>query len=405
MLSSGRQLVSASGDLPADASPMLQLPPSAEHTWQQVHRLLARFDEQSCLLPEVLNLAIYHYCVYKAFGQASAAALAQRLLQQVANQAVWSSELAEQTYSANWFDQACSAAWLSARFTAEGLSPAAMPALLADFDTRLLRHALNRHPPLSRQVYTQIVRYFTLRLADSTTDATAFLTPLLTASATPPPWTTQLVAPLAQMPVGLEYGLVAELRSLIILHQAGIQTGDPLAQLRHGIRSLLAERREVDFLNQKYSIFPCYAHTQGELATYSAALNWPHGDLGPALLLCEAYKLLNDSELNNISELVGLNTLLRTTPATTKIVSAQLYQGAAGTAHLYRKLHQVSGLPAYEQGTQFWLGRTHELLQQELVKGVYLQRENNLRYGLVGIGLVLLSAVAEGTLDWDATLL
>lgn len=405
MLSSGRQLVSASGDLLPDASPVRRLPPSAEHTWQQVHRLLARADEQARFLPEVLGLAIYHYCVYKAFGQASAAALAQRLLQQVAQQAAWSNQLAEQTYSANWFDQACSAAWLSARITAEGLSPTAMPALLADFDTRLLKHALSRQPLLSRQVHTQIVRYFTIRLADATTDARAFLTSLLTARAAPSPWATQLVAPLAQTPVGLEYGLVAELRSLISLHQAGIQTGDPLAQLRHGIRYLLAARREVDFLNQKYSIFPCYAHTQTESATYSAALTWPHGDLGPALLLCEAYKLLDDSELNTISDLVGLNTLLRTTPATTEIVSAQLYRGAAGTAHLYRKLHQVSGLPAYEQGAQFWLGRTHELLQEELGKGVYLQRENNLRQGLVGIGLVLLSAVAEGTLDWDDTLL
>lgn len=403
MLSSGCQLVSASGDLLPDASSERRLPPSAEHTWQQVHRLLARADEQACLLPEVLGLAIYHYCVYKAFGQASAAALAQRLLQQVAKQAAWSKQLAEQPYAASCFDQACSAAWLSARITAEGLSPTVMPALLADFDTRLLKHALSRQSLLSRQVHTQIVHYFTIRLADSTTDARAFLTSLLTARATPSPCATQPGAPLAQTPVGLEHGLVAELRSLINLHQAGIQTGDLLAQLRHGVRYLLAGRREVDFLNQKYSIFPCYAHT--ESATYSAALTWPHGDLGPALLLYEAYKLLNDNELSKISELVGLNTLLRTTPATTEIVSAQLYRGAAGTAHLYRKLYQVSGLPAYEQGAQFWLGQTHELLQEELGKGVYLQRENNLRQGLVGIGLVLLSAVAEGTPDWDATLL
>lgn len=122
-------------------------------------------------------------------------------------------------------------------------------------------------------------------------------------------------------------------------------------------------------------------------------------------MLYEAQDLLQDAELAKIAELVGLNTLLRTTTPATGIVSSYFYEGAAGVAHLYRKLHVLSGQPAYWRGYQFWLDQTQYWLGQELTADSPPHRGTELVAGLAGVGLVLLTALSTAELDWDAVLL
>ena len=107
-----------------------------------------------------------------------------------------------------------------------------------------------------------------------------------------------------------------------------------------------------------------------------------------------------------MAELVGLNTLLRTTEPTTLVANSLLYRGAAGVAHLYYKLYHASGQhPAYQRGYLFWLDQTQIWLHHELATGFYQNRESELLHGLVGVGLVLLSALAGHPLDWDVAVL
>lgn len=407
MLFSGCQDSSSFGELVPTLLPLSQPLAGAVLSWQQVHQLLVGLDWRTCALPEVLALATYYYCVYKAFGQAPAAALAQRLLQHgTALLTNWRQPAS--AWSAHQLDQACSAAWLGTRLSAEGLAPAELLPLLADLDPVVQQQVLPLLPTaIKPQNFAQVLRYFSLRWPVAV--AKPFLSPLL---ALRPSLQTGGLAlfeaplrPLLPSPLGLADGLAAELRTLINLHQVGQHVGNLPQQVRQGIRYLLGIRQEVDFLDHKYSVFPSQVESSSGKTSFEAALGWPHGDLGQALLLYESCHLLQDGELADIAELVGLNTLLRVTPAATEVTSAQFYRGAAGVAHLYYKLYQTSGQPAYRAGQQFWLGQTQHWLAQELASGFYQQRAGQLQQGLVGVGLVLLSAIAEVELDWDTGLL
>ena len=135
-------------------------------------------------------------------------------------------------------------------------------------------------------------------------------------------------------------------------------------------------------------------------ATYSAELSWHRGDLGQALLFYESHDLLPDPELAKIAELVGLNTLLRTSQADNNLGSAAWHRGASGVAHLYRQLHRISRHPAYRTGYQYWLGQTQQWLPAALAANSTMPLAD-----LAKVGLVLLEAQSEDGLGWDAIVL
>jgi hypothetical protein len=73
--------------------------------------------------------------------------------------------------------------------------------------------------------------------------------------------------------------------------------------------------------------------------------------------------------------------------------------------YLYAKLHQVGGHAAYSAGHLFWLGQTQKFLRQELASNFYCHKEGGLAHGLVGVGLVLLTSLAELEVGWDTLVL
>ena len=364
-------------------------------SWRKVHAQLASQASQAGPAPSFANLTVYLYCV----GQAGLAApgtggLVQQRLERLLAQ------LGQQPGRATWplaqLDQACGAAWLSARLAADGR--AAYAATLPGLDEALHAEALRlQQQPngAGRQAFFRVLRYFSLRLS-----APAARQCLHTLLALPLP-----ALPAGPASLGLDDGQAAELLLLLKLHKAGIQPAIVLAHLRAGITRLLALRRPVDFPEAHYAVFPYEVQATLDEATFSAELSWRRGDLGPALLLHEAHERLQDEELSAIAELVGLNTLLRTTAATTELATSQLARGSAGAAYLYAKLHQVSGHAAYRAGHDFWLAKTCEFLSPELASDFYQQQPDTLAEGLVGVGLVLLASLSEVELGWDALVL
>ncbi|GAA3952105.1 hypothetical protein GCM10022406_37370 [Hymenobacter algoricola] len=205
-------------------------------------------------------------------------------------------------------------------------------------------------------------------------------------------------------PLGLAGGRASELLLLLRLCRQGIEVPGLRQYIRAGIQRILAVRRTVDFLAGEYSIFPDQLDEATGETTFSTELSWRYGDLTQVWLLYEAHELLQDAELAKIAELVGLNTLLRTTSQATNITSSQFDRGAAGLATLYRKMYQLSGHPAYQQGYHFWLNQTQQLMQPQLLTGSGLPA-GDLRHGAVGVGLVLLSALTEQELGWEELML
>lgn len=382
------------GPLPAVATGLPA--PAAWSSWQAVHTLLTGPAAAACPPPALAHLAAYHYCVHRAMerGKPLPETLKQRFDQLAA-------QLEQQAGAGAWpaaqLDQACVAAWLSAQLAADEC-PARLP-ISTHLDEALHAEARRLHQQsdaASRRCLLRVLRYFSLRLPV----AGAVWAPLQALLAKPP-------ASLAAEPLalGLAEGLAAELLLLLKLHKAGLRHASLVARIRAGISQLLAVRHPVDFLEGHYSVFPHQVLPAAEENAFSAELSWQRGDLGQSLLLYKAHELLQDDELIKIAELVGLNTLLRTTVQATGIETAEFAQGAAGVAHLYRKLYQASQQAAYRDGYHYWLEQTHLLLRQDLAAGRYRQREGELLHGLVGIGLVLVSSLTETELGWDALVL
>jgi|GEM_PF-2126892 len=387
----------SSGGLLPSATAVPHLQDSIVQDWRDAHTLLAARNWSACPLPDLFGFTVYHYSVYKAFGQEQDAALARGLFSQLTGALALESFANE---GAAPLDYACMLAWLHAHFAQEA-RPSGGQLPIAALDQNLLREGLSlllEPDAESRRNFFRVLRYFSLRLPDQ--QAEAYLRQLLVHR--PDPGSGAEAGILA---LGLADGLAGELLVLMKLYQAGIQDPEIKESVREGILRILSVKREVDFLEKKYSIFPDQVNLHTGEATFSAELSWRRGDMGQSLLLYEAHELLQDAELAKIAELVGLNTLLRTSTRSTSVSSAQFDQGAAGVANLYCKLYRVSGQEAYRKGYLAWLGQTQKLLRQELATGFYEHQEGSLLHGLVGVSLVLLSAITEQPLDWDSILL
>jgi hypothetical protein len=375
------------------AAPLRELPAAqaeAWASWRAVHARLADQLAAGSAAPGFANLTVYQYCVHLALqAEPGANVLVETRFQQLTTQ------LEQQRWLGTWpltqLDQACGAAWLSAR-----LAQPAIALLWLDEALHAEAVRLQRQPDMgSRQCFFRVLRYFSLRLP-----ASGIRERLQALLALP------LHLPAEEpLPLGLVDGLAAELLLLLKLHKAGIQPTVILARLREGITQLLTLRRPVDFLETHYSIFPHHVAPGVEEAVFGAQLSWQQGDIGQSLLLYKAHEQVLDEEIFKIAELVGLNTLLRTTTHSTEITTSQLAQGAAGVAYLYAKLFEVGSHAAYRTGHVFWLGQTHKFLRQELASDFYRHKEGDLAHGLVGVSLVLLTSLTELELGWDTLVL
>ena len=383
-----------SGRLSADVLAMQNRQLNVAQSWQEVHQVLTSTSPASSSPPDLFGLAIYHYCVYKAIGQEHALLAYRSFGQLIAH--------LDQHPATGWtgpaLNQVCMVAWLSSQPVPEGFLTAAAQATLARLDQALQAEAfrlLQLSDGTSRGNFFRVVRYFALR------PPVPFISHCLRQLLAAP----LLFTSTEPLQLGLSAGLADELLVLIGLHQSGNQADDIKQRVYAGIQRILATKRDVDFSEQQYAVFPYQVHSQLKEASFSSELSWRRGDIGQSLLLYKAHGLLQDPELLNIAELIGLNTLLRTTSDNTEIAGSQVDKGAAGLAYLYHKLCQISGNGAYQRGQIFWLAQTQHWLQQELATGFYEHRQGDLLEGLVGVGLVLLSATTEKELEWDKIVL
>jgi hypothetical protein len=358
---------------------------------EALHLLLVQAAPGAVAPAALAGLAVYFYCAYYATGQPADGRWAQYLARQLAASMDWPTE--NQAWSAAQLEQASALAWLEAQSKAVALPSPALPAQLAGFDKLIYKYAqslLAQAEPGSRQHLVRSARYLSLRPPAST--AGHYHAALLAA------WPG---LPAGRIDLSLASGLAGE---LLCLMQAGQVAEVPIYQ---GLRCLLASRRDTDFLARHYAIFPNQLWGESPTGTFDEELSWSRGDAGQALLLYEAHVQLHDPELRTIAELVGLNTTLRNNSATTSITHAGFYRGAAGLAQLYKRLFQISGHPAYRVAYEHWLKCTQQLLWPDWPPLNHLASipiEEGLFNGIIGVGLVFLSACHNNALSWEAIL-
>ena len=359
---------------------------AALHSWRAMNVLVT-----TCHTASLADFAVYYHCVHQAFNCPAAGILARQSAEQLAQQP-WPGP--GFSWHTHLVDQAGVLAWVSKQRAAADLVPVCPPAQLDAFDEALYQQVRSlpvQPAPSHRGLLVHVTRY--LRLRQPSPTASRYLYALLAH------WP-EVPIPEAGGPpllLGLTDGLAAELLVLIRAHQTGIHHPIIGARVEQGLRYLLALKRDVDFLEQQYSVFPYQVDAHVPDGTFSAELSWRRGDVGQAWLLYEAQAILHDRELVNIAELVGLNTLMRKNLSSNLVVDSGFYQGAAGVAQLYGQLYRSSGQSAYCNAYYYWLSRTQDLLTAPQAPA---QDENKLLSGLVGAALVLLAAAKTATPNW-----
>lgn len=204
-------------------------------------------------------------------------------------------------------------------------------------------------------------------------------------------------------PLGLEG--VAGLLLMLIVIERSVTSVHLRRLIKEGVRYLLSFRRQVDFSQQDYNMFPSIINAQGKPVETPDYLGWGNGDLPQTLLFYRASDLFQNQELLQMSHLIGLNTLLRKEVKHTLAKGAELHSGSAGVAQMYRTLYQISGQQPYYQGYKLWLQHTLDLTKIQLQDNVYANQEYELMHGLVGIYLTLLTYEGKEKVDWREVLL
>ncbi len=292
----------------------------------------------------------------------------------------------------------------------DNLLPMNMPIHWKDWDDAIARKAL--HFPMEESLFSQkqlvllqTIQYFTKRsaanklhpyLAQVVEHSLPFFVSQyigMSASTTFTP-----VLHLEQVRFGLNGGLAGML--LVLLKTYEIYPLPALQTvIQQGISYILSFRQDIDFSEGNYSAFPDTTNGKYAGSQFSRSLNWQSGDLVQALVFYRAATVFQDQELEKLANLIGLNTLLRTTEETTAITDVTLEKGSAGLSLLYHVLNLTTQNSIYQSGCQLWMDHTLQTLNNQKS----IPQNTNLRKGLPGIGIAL-GSIAYGKentwLDW-----
>jgi lantibiotic biosynthesis protein len=208
-----------------------------------------------------------------------------------------------------------------------------------------------------------------------------------------------------QIALGLSHGLSGQLLVLLNLYRLLNHRKELETLIENGINFILSYRMEADFSEKEFSLFPTQVNMNASEIENSPVLCWSNGDLNQALLLHRFGSAYDKPQLVRNAEMIGLHSLLRQSSEATCVYNSNFYNGSAGLAHSYLTLYNETGLPQYREGYHYWIEKTVLFLADDMEKGLYKGREENISDGLAGVGLVLLSFTAPETAVWSRALL
>lgn len=174
--------------------------------------------------------------------------------------------------------------------------------------------------------------------------------------------------------------------------------------VKKGIQFIRKHQLYVDTLNGEHSFYPLTINENASAIENRPRMAWCYGDLNEVLLFYRAGKLFCDQQLITLADIVGMHSLMRKDEVSTQVVDSHFCHGAAGLAQFYKCLHRESKNEKYLEGHQYWIKKTLEFLQADIVKGNFKNKEHSLLNGPVGVALVLLSYLKPGEHLWEGML-
>jgi hypothetical protein len=213
--------------------------------------------------------------------------------------------------------------------------------------------------------------------------------------------------------LGVAHGIAGVLPLLARAHRLGVQTAAVGPLLDGAVEWLLAHLVAA----------PYGRTTPGFVAPASEPLParsaWCYGDPGVAAALLLAARDMNEPAWLDAGTELALSAARRP-PDQAGVTDGGVCHGTAGLAHMFSRLHQLTGEPELAEAALFWLERTLWLCETWLCAAPpdgpgagpsepaaerLASRDAGLLEGPAGIALVLLAACRDAEPAWDQMLL
>jgi class I lanthipeptide synthase len=211
--------------------------------------------------------------------------------------------------------------------------------------------------------------------------------------------------PAGGVDLGLAHGMAALLPLLARACSLGVCESATRPLLDGAISWLLAHR--IDMPGGPTMPSFVAAGTQARPARSA----WCYGDPGVAVALLLAGRELDQPDWLRAGTELGLRAARRP-PEQSGVTSAGICHGAAGLAHLFMRMHDLTGENEFAAAAAGWLGRTLEMCGQIATPGAPPAARAHVPWqgpglleGAAGISLVLFAACEPDEPVWDQMLL
>jgi lantibiotic modifying enzyme len=209
--------------------------------------------------------------------------------------------------------------------------------------------------------------------------------------------------------LSLSHGISSIIVFLGKLLEKGIYTEKVSKLLNGAVNYLLGNELEPGKYNSK---FPSWIGSDYPIS--GSRLAWCYGDLGIGMSLWQAAKAAGNKDW----EKKAIETLILTTsrkdPKENSVIDAGLCHGAAGIAHIYNRIYHYTGNEIFKELGLYWLEETMKLSIYEDGYAGYKTwhtekyggwvAEAGLLEGVAGVGLMLISMIANIEPGWDRCL-
>jgi len=197
--------------------------------------------------------------------------------------------------------------------------------------------------------------------------------------------------------LGIANGLLGIILFLCQLTKLNVHTNKLTVVLNEYIEYLFCQQKDDN----------SGLHFSSHINRSNSTLQWNYGDLAAAYSIYQA----GIANKNNEWKVIAIEMALRTTDIKeSKSENAGIYSGTMGIAHLYNHFYQNTLNIEFKIAAEYWIDKTLSTNIEEDLPGFSIPLNKNnepelgILNGLAGIGLVLISAIADFQPNWDGCL-
>jgi lantibiotic modifying enzyme len=210
--------------------------------------------------------------------------------------------------------------------------------------------------------------------------------------------------------LGVAHGIPGVIAFLGDACEAGIARELAAPMLEGAVQWLLRRRLPAT----EVASFPNYVAPTTDEREFKLA--WCYGDLGIAVTLLRAARATGNAQWEAAAIEIARRAALRPAQGS-GVHDASLCHGAAGVAHLFNRLFQMTGDRTLRDAARFWFEHALDMKKPgEGIAGyaarfmngkreVFWEADPGLLTGATGIALALLAAATNVEPQWDAMLL